>query len=274
MAFDLPAHLCVLIANALDAPDKAPPAGWLAAFASAVEAGPDGPPAAALDRLSAAYRALPAGPWREGGDPRPLLEALPVFAVAGPGGTLRTEPRELMGQDWNAPGDRLVLLEGVADRLPYLRRRAGAYLEVLREWHGRGAGRQEGFARACHMYAALYNARLHLEAYKLLEVRWMMEQGAAREVLHGLMQIAVGLHQVKSGKYAVPQLEEGYGRLRANAQAFPAPTIDRFLKRLARAIRLLKAYGPEDFQKFDLELFPRLWMVNPWKLLLTFGRAR
>jgi hypothetical protein len=267
MAFDLAAHLCVLVAGGLDEGAKSPPVGWLAAFARTVETGPDGPPGVSLDRLSGAYHALPPGPWRDGSDPRPLLEALPVFG-------LRTEPQELMGQDWGAPGDRLVLQEGLADRLPYLRQRGGAYLEVLREWYRRDSDRHEGFARACHMYAALYNEHLHLEAYKLLEVRWMMEQGAAREVLHGLMQIAVGLHQVESGRYAVPQLEEGYGRLRASAEAFPAPTIERFLKRLARAIRLLKAYGAEDFQSFDLELFPRLWMVNPWKLLFTFGRAR
>lgn len=275
MAFDLAAHLCVLVAVALDEPERAPAVGWLAAFGRTADAGPaGGAPGVALDRLAAGYRALPAGPWREGADPRILLDALPVFAVAGPAGPLRTEPRELTGQGWAAPGDRLVLLPALADRLPYLRGRASAYLEVLREWYGSGSDAEAGFPRACRMFAVLYNARLHLEAYKLLEVRWMAEQGAAREVLRGLMQLAVGLHQVASGKYAVPQLEEGYGRLRANAEAFPAPTIGRFLKRLARAIRLLKAYGPGDFRKFDLELFPRLWMESPWRLLLTLGRRR
>jgi Domain of unknown function (DUF309) len=275
MGFDLAAHLSALVATAMDERAKAPAVGWLAAFGREVAPAPAGDaPGVALDRLRAAFDALPAGPWREGADPRVLMEALPVFAVAGPDGQLRTEPRELMDQDWGSPDDRLVLLPALADRLPYLQGRAGAYLDVLREWYGSGSDAAAGFARACRMFAALYNARLHLEAYKLLEVRWMMEQGAQREVLRGLMQIAVGLHQVASGKYAVPQLEEGYGRLRANAEAFPAPTIGRFLKRLARAIRLIKAYGPEAFRKFDLELFPRLWMVSPWRLLFTFGRAR
>jgi hypothetical protein len=275
MAFDLAAHLSLLVAVALDERAKAPAAGWLAAFARAVDEGPaGGAPGVPLDRLAAAYRALPAGPWREGSDPRPLLETLPVFAVAGVSGQLRTEPGELAGQDWAAASDRLVLLPALADRLPYLRARGGAYLDVMREWYRSRSDAETGYARACRMFAVLYNARLHLEAYKLLEVRWMMEQGARREVLRGLMQIAVGLHQVESGKFAVPQLEEGYGRLRANAEAFPAPTIGRFLRRLARAIRLLKSYGPEDFGKCDLELFPRLWLVSPWRLLLTFGRAR
>jgi len=259
----------------MDEPARAPAVGWLAAFARTAEPGPDsGPPGASLNRLNDAYHALPEGPWRTESDPRALLEALPVFAVVGPDGVMRTETGELVGRDWRDSRDRLVLFEGVADRLPYLRDRARADLDVLKEWYASGADAEAGYPRACHMFAVLYNARLHLEAYKLLEVRWMAEQGAPREVLQGLMQIAVGLHQVESGKYAVPQLEEGYGRLRANAGAFPAPTIKRFLKRLARAIRLLKAYGPEDFEKYDLELFPRLWMVNPWKLLFTFGRAR
>jgi len=275
MTFDLAAHLSALVAVAMDEREKAPAAGWLAAFARTVAPAAAGEaPGVPLDQLRAAYHALPAGPWREGTDPRILMETLPVFAVAGPDGQLRTEPGELMGQDWASPTDRLVLLPALADRLPYLQGRASSYLNVLREWYGSGSDAAAGLPRACRMFAALYNARLHLEAYKLLEVRWMMEQGKPREVLRGLMQIAVGLHQVESGKFAVPQLEEGYARLRANAEAFPASTLGRFLKRLARAIRLLKAYGPEDFQKFDLELFPRLWMVSPWRLLFTLGRAR
>jgi hypothetical protein len=270
--FDLGSHLAAVAVYALESPDSAPAAGWLTAFARAdAEAVP-------LDRLRRERDALPDGPWKAGDDPRPLMTALPIFGVRGADGTLRTEPAELAGQDWASATDHLALFPALAERLPHIRERAAAYFRVLSEWYGKGPQHggtppEGGIARICHMYAALYNARLYLEAYKLLEMRWMSESAEGpRNLLRGLMQIAVGLHQIETGRYAIQQLEEGYGRIRESHAAFPAPTIGRFLKRLEKAIRLLKAYGPEKFETFDLGLFPRLWMVSPWRLLLGGGR--
>lgn len=271
--FDLAGHLAAVVIHALESPDKAPAAGWLAAFTGA------GGEMVTLARLRQALDALPMGPWKTGPDPRPLLEAVPVFGIGAPDGPLRTEPRELAGQDWASATDRLILFPAMAPRLPYIRDRARRYLDILTDWYGKGPAHggtppDAGLGRLCHVYAALFNARLYLEAYKLLELRWMMEENeTTKDLLRGLMQLAVGLHQVESGRYAVQQLEEGYGRIRDSRGAFPAPTIDRFLKRLGRAIRLLKAYGPENYRKFDLKLFPRLWMVSPWRLLLGRGRG-
>jgi hypothetical protein len=267
--FDLAAHLAALVIHALDDPQQAPAAGWLAAFAG------DGREAVPLADLAAARDALPPGPWREGDDPRPLLALRPVFGVGPAGGPLRTEAAELMGQDWRAADQRLTLFAPLAPRLPEIRARAAAYLEVLSEWYRGGAPAVGGRERVCHLYAALFNERLYFEAFKLMEMRWMVEADpAGKSLLRGLMQLAVGLHQIESGRYAVPQLEEGYARIREGASAFPSPTLGRFLKRLEKAIRLLKAYGPEKYRSFDLELFPRLWMVSPWRLLLGLGRRR
>jgi hypothetical protein len=264
--FDLAAHLAALVIHALDDPARAPAAGWLAAFARR------GTASVPLPELARARAALPAGPWDGGEGPEALMRALPVFQVESPGRPPRTEPDELAGQDWQAPDDAIRLFAALADRLPYLQERAERYLPVLAEWHG-APRPPEGLARVCPMYAALFNARLYLEAYKLLEMRWMVEQAEGpRDLLRGLMQVAVGLHQIESGRYAVPQLEEGIHRIRQGADAFPAPTLGRFLRRLERATRLLKAYGPDTFRDFDLELFPRLWMVSPWRLLFGLGR--
>jgi hypothetical protein len=265
--FDLAAHLAALVIYALDDPEQAPAAGWLAAFAG------DGRESVPLNDLAAARDALPDGPWRAGDNPLSLLSALPVFGVGPDGGTLKTEAAELAGQDWRSPSDRLTLFAPLAPRLPEIRAKAAAYLEVLSEWYRGGAPAVTGRERLCHLYAALFNERLHFEAFKLMEMRWMLEQNpAGRSLLQGLMQLAVGLNQIETGRYAVPQLEEGYHHLREGASAFPTPTLGRFLKRLEKAIRLLKAYGPDKFRDFDLELFPRLWMVSPWKLLLGLGR--
>lgn len=265
--FDLGGHLAALIVYALEDPASAPPAGWMHAFFS------HGIASVSLSSLRAAHDKLPEGPWRGGDDPLPLMAALPLFAVARPGGNLLTEPQELAGQDWGSTIDALDLFPAFIPRVPYLKHRAEAYLRILKNWYG-GTVPEPGMARVCHEYAALFNERLYTEAYKLLEMRWMAEMGPRRELLRGLMQLAVGLHQVEGGKFAMPQLEEGFFRIKENAAAFPAPTLPRFLKRLEKALRLLKAYGPDGFTKFDLNLMPKLWMVSPWRMLFGFMQNR
>ncbi|MFQ5509716.1 MAG: DUF309 domain-containing protein [Leptospirillia bacterium] len=263
--FDLGGHLAGLIVYAMETPEKAPAVGWFHAFMQS-----DGAPVA-LSELAATHARLPAGIWKGDESPRPLMTALPIFGIRTPDGELLTEPIELARVDWNATDHHLTLFDGYADRVDFLKGRSTAYLAVLSDWFDPGADREVPLARLCHQYAALFNARLYLEAYKLLEIRWMSEEPPAKGLLQGLMQVAVGLYQIETGRYAIDQLEEGYYHIRENAGAFPAPTLPRFLKRLERAIGALKGSGPERFQSFDLEVFPRLWMKSPWKIMFGLG---
>ncbi|MDH4228580.1 MAG: DUF309 domain-containing protein [Nitrospirota bacterium] len=261
MGFDMGSALSGIVIHAIEMPEKAASIGWLTAFLCR-----DGQPIPLAD-LSREWQRLPSALHGDGRGPDCLFGELPVFAVALNGGELLTELRELQGVDWNSPHHRLTLFDGVRGHIPYLKERCARYREILVEW-ARTDPPPSGLPRVCWQYASLYNAGLYLEAYKLLELRWMTEEGAPRELLRGLMQLAVGLHQVQSGKYAVEQLEEAFFRIRDHAAAFPGPSVGRFVKRLEKATRLFKGYGPTGFRGFDLRLFPRLWMVSPWRALL------
>ncbi len=259
--FDLGGPLTGLIVMALEEPTHMPQVGWFCAFARA------GKMQVTLAELAQAHQRLPDGPWKGSDTPQSLLTSLPVFTVLDPDGNHLTEPAELMRVPWGDAGWSLCLLDSLSDWLALLTLRGDGYLEILTEWHRTGPP-EAGFVRVCHQYAALYNHRFFLEAYKLLEIRWMSEEGNKRELLQGLMQLSVGLHQITSGKYAVTQLEEAYSRIRTHQALFPAPTMGRFIKRLEKVIGLFMGYGADNFRQFDLGLFPRLWLDSPWRLLL------
>ncbi len=262
--FDFAAHMAGLVIHGLDDGQNAGPLGWLAAFAAADNASPS------LADLSARYAALPDGVWKTDADPRGLMAALPVFGVTR-GGEILTEPNTLLGIDWNASDLYFALFDAMADHRPLIVGRAPVYVRLLAQW-GRKTMPAPGIDKVIRLYAALYNEGLYMEAYKLLEMRWMVEtQEPKKEFLHGLMQLAVGLHQIEGGKYAMQQLEEAYGRIRTHKAVFGYPTIERFIKRLEKATRLLKSYGTDDFKRFDLNMFPRIWFKSPWKQL--FGRG-
>jgi hypothetical protein len=177
-----------------------------------------------------------------------------------------------MGLDWQSSNHNFAIFEPMAEHMPFIVERAAGYWDVMQDWYGQEMP-EPGIEKVIRLYAILYNAELYLEAYKLLEMRWMAEHGAAKEFLRGLMQLSIGLHQISTGKYALQQLEEAYGRIVTNKAVFPAPTIDRFIKRLAKSIRLIKAYGPEKYQDFDLRMFPKMWFESPWKKIFRFGRG-
>ncbi len=262
--FDFAAHMAGLIIYALDDPSKAGAVGWLCAFAG----GPDH--RVTLAELSAAHQRQPQGNWPKDADPRGLMAAIPVFGIER-GDDILTEPQELMGIDWASPDLRFAMFDAMADHFSMVRERAPVYLKLLTEWHQNAP--QPGLDRIIRMYALLYNEGLYMEAYKLLEMRWMAEtQNDKKEFLRGLMQLAVGLHQIQGGKFAMQQLEEAYGRIRTHKAVFGYNTIDRFIKRLEKATRLIKSYGPDGYQKFDLRMFPKIWFKNPWKQLFSFGK--
>ncbi|MDH5526724.1 MAG: DUF309 domain-containing protein [Nitrospirota bacterium] len=267
MSFDMGGVMTGMIVHALETPEKAAPVGWLSAFLAG------GGHAMPLSELAREWNGLPDYLKGDRRGPASLLETVPVFAVALADGQLLTDPHELARVDWTSPNQHLTLFDGVREHLPFLKQRCTVYQQVLSEWFDPGSLPQPGLPRLCHQYAALYNNGLFLEAYKLLELRWMVEQGPSRELLRGMMQIAVSLHQVENGKFAIQQLEEGYFRIKEHSDIFPAPTIGRFVKRLEKAVVLFKSCGPEGFRDFDMRIFPRMWMVSPWWQLFS-RRAR
>jgi hypothetical protein len=64
--------------------------------------------------------------------------------------------------------------------------------------------------------ATLFDAGLHFEVHELLEPYWMRSEGAERQALQGLIQIAVGYQHLANGNEAGARalLDEGPRRLR------------------------------------------------------------
>lgn len=64
--------------------------------------------------------------------------------------------------------------------------------------------------------AVLFDAGLHFEVHELLEPHWVRAQGAERQALQGLIQIAVGFQHLANGNLegARSLLAEGPARLR------------------------------------------------------------
>ena len=72
-----------------------------------------------------------------------------------------------------------------------------------------------GVERACRVAAALWNERLFFEVHEVLEAAWTRAEGAERQALQGVIQIAVAYHHLAHGnpRGARTLLREGRRRL-------------------------------------------------------------
>jgi hypothetical protein len=94
-----------------------------------------------------------------------------------------------------------------------LRARARAATHALE--HEPLASPDLALAGALRMAAVLFDSGLHFEVHELLEPHWVSAQGAARDALQGLIQIAVGYQHFANGndRGARALLAEGAERL-------------------------------------------------------------
>ena len=79
----------------------------------------------------------------------------------------------------------------------------------------RATGRIRSRADLLDAAAALFDAHLYFEVHELLEPSWREAQGTEREVLQGLIQVAVGYQHLANGNFAGARalLEEGRRRI-------------------------------------------------------------
>ena len=80
----------------------------------------------------------------------------------------------------------------------------------------RAPARMKSRAEVLDAAAALFDAHLYFEVHELLEPSWRDAEGAEREALQGLIQVAVGYQHLANGNFAGARalLEEGSRRLR------------------------------------------------------------
>jgi hypothetical protein len=108
--------------------------------------------------------------------------------------------------------------------------------------------------------AALFDAGLFFEVHELLEPHWFRAQGAERERLQGLIQVAVGFQHLANGNLrgAVLLLHEGAARLRGGPLA--GLDLDTFAAAAQRCGAVAGAQAPADAEaaaRFDWTMAPR-----------------
>jgi hypothetical protein len=105
-------------------------------------------------------------------------------------------------------------------------------------------------ATALAAAATLFDAGLYFEVHEVLEPHWVRAEGAERDALQGLIQIAVGFQHLANGNLAGARalLAEGGFRLERS----PQPSLDA--REFARAVRAALARLPE---VADVPRFPR-----------------
>jgi hypothetical protein len=106
--------------------------------------------------------------------------------------------------------------------------------------------------------AALFAAGLYFEVHELLEPAWMRADGAARQSLQGLIQVAVGFQHLANGNLegARSLLREGAAKL--IGQRLGGRDLDGFARAVNRGEREVARLGPDATRRFDWGAVPCL----------------
>jgi len=93
----------------------------------------------------------------------------------------------------------------------------------------------EGVEQTVRIAAALFNAGLFFECHEWGEALWKKETGAARELYHGLVQVAAAFYHYEKGNLHGSRtlLAKGQRRLAAYSGTYLSIDLDRFQAALA-----------------------------------------
>jgi hypothetical protein len=105
--------------------------------------------------------------------------------------------------------------------------------------------------------AALFEAGLYFEVHEVLEPLWMRADGAPKQALQGLIQVAVGFQHLANGNLdgARALLHEGAAKLLG--RCLDGRDLDPFARAVVRCERLVAALGSEAERRFDWSAVPR-----------------
>jgi hypothetical protein len=105
--------------------------------------------------------------------------------------------------------------------------------------------------------AVLFDAGLYYETHEVLEPYWMRAEGAAREALQGLIQVAVGFQHLANGNLAGARALLREGATRLAGHPLDGRGLSAFADQVARCLPDLDALGPEAAARFDWSRVPR-----------------
>jgi hypothetical protein len=105
--------------------------------------------------------------------------------------------------------------------------------------------------------ATLFDAGLFFEAHEVLEPLWMRAEGADREALQGLIQVAVGFQHLANRNLAGARALLRDGATRLAGRRLPGRGLGVFAAEVGRILAEIAALGPEGAARFDWSRVPR-----------------
>jgi hypothetical protein len=111
---------------------------------------------------------------------------------------------------------------------------------------------------------ALHNAARYYEAHEAWEAAWLVEEGEARVLLQGLIQVAAGYfkafaHRRPAG--AAKLLEGGLEKLAPFPDGFAGLSLASFRERVARSLLEVRRWSAGERSDLDPRLAPPLERV-------------
>jgi hypothetical protein len=107
---------------------------------------------------------------------------------------------------------------------------------------------------------ALFDAGLYFEVHEHLEPRWFRASGDEREILRGLIQVAVGFQHLANDNVAGAKLLLAEGAARLAGREIAGVEVDSLARAAGECSRMLQASGMASARQFDwtaVPCFPR-----------------
>jgi hypothetical protein len=105
--------------------------------------------------------------------------------------------------------------------------------------------------------AALFDAGLYYETHEVLEPYWMRAEGAEREALQGLIQVAVGFQHLANGNLPGARALLRDGATKLAGHRLEGRQVSAFAAEVTRCLRDIGALGPDAAARFDWSRVPR-----------------
>ncbi|HEY7252920.1 MAG TPA: DUF309 domain-containing protein [Methylomirabilota bacterium] len=105
--------------------------------------------------------------------------------------------------------------------------------------------------------ATLFDAGLYFEVHELLEPSWMRADGATRQSLQGLIQVAVGFQHLANGNGDGARALVHEGAAKLLGQRLGGRDMNDFARAVVRCEREMVQLGPDATRRFDWSAVPR-----------------
>jgi len=105
--------------------------------------------------------------------------------------------------------------------------------------------------------AELFNTGLYFEVHELLEPYWMRAQAEEREVLQGLIQVAAGLHHLKSGNHKGARSLLAQGLLKLSGRTLEGRPVGEFASDIRQILDTIAMQSAGSRQAVDWKSVPR-----------------